>query len=336
VVRRFLRDRILTIGAVAIVLTIIGIMIWAGRTRPNTLPMDEARNALENGEAANAERALLQASKLDPGDPEPWVLLLEIMRVEDRQIEAQRIGWTAYQAVSSRSKRAILKAMTLALLADTPEDLARSTLARWIDADPSDIDARVALTQRIAASPRAQDPDRAARVASLSRIVEEHPNHIAAHEALALALADSGEPDRGREVLERWPPDGRDARYSRMKGRWDLEYDHKYARAIEEFQQSLKVLPHDWRTLYRLARAYRNAGMEEESKKASTDVEKLREGLDPLLLGRRLDKDLAALEDPKSRLDLADLCQRAGLVQLADAWRRDAQDRTAQHPNRHP
>jgi thioredoxin-like negative regulator of GroEL len=313
------------IGIALVVVTLMALMIWAGRPHPPTSPMMEAKKALERSEAARAEKSLIQATRLDPGDPQPWLLLLELLRVEDRQLEAQEVGWRAYQAVSESSRRKILRAMTLALLADTPEDLARTTLARWIEADPADVDARVALLQRIAMSPRAQDPDRAARVAALSAIVAEAPQHVAAHEALALALADSGEPDQGREVLKNWPVQGRDARYARLKGRWNLEYDHKPAEAVEAFRESLKALPHDWRTRYRLARALRNAGLEEEAKKASADVEKLREALDPLALGRRLDKDLAALDDPKSRLDLADLCERAGLTKLAEAWKRDTE-----------
>ncbi len=311
-------------AAVSLALIVLAIL-WLRPPRAPESAMNEARKALENGQAARAERALMRTIQLEPGDPEPWLLLLELLRVEDRQIEAQEIGWNAYRAVRGPSQRLVLRAMTLALLADTPEDLARSTLARWSDADPSDIDARVALLQRIALSPRAGDPDRASRIRSLSTIVAEHPKHIGAYEALILALADSGEPDRGREVLNVWPSAGRDARYSRLKGRWDLEYDHQPAQAAKAFRDSLKVLPHDWRTRYRLARALRNAGHEDEAKQAAVDVEKLREALDPISLGRRLDKDLAALGDPKSRLDLADLCQRASLLRLAEAWKRDAQ-----------
>lgn len=288
--------------------------------------MIEARKALENGQAAKAELALMRVVKLEPGDPVPWLLLLEILRVEDRQIEAQEIGWDAYRSVRGPSRRLVLRAMTLALLADAPDDLARTTLARWSDADPSDVNARVALLQRIAVSPTTEDPDRASRVASLSAIVAAHPGHVGAYEALVMALADSGDPDRGRGVLNTWPAQARDARYARIKGRWDLEYDHKPAQAVEAFRESLKVLPHDWRTRYRLARALRNAGREDEAKQAAVDVEKLREALDPVVLGQRLDKDLAALDDPKSRLDLAELCRKTGLLKLADAWRRDAQD----------
>ena len=222
-------------------------VIWAVRSQPLISPRDrhlaEARDALKSGHAARAEKALILASKVDPADPEPWLLRLEMLRLEDRQVEAQALGWEAYSAVRGRSRRDVLRAMTLALLADTPEDIARDTLGRWSEADPDDLDAAIALSQRLAASVRGGDPDRSARVASLSRIVAARPDHLNAREALILALADSGEPDRGREALDAWPESSRDARYHRLKGRWALEYDRRYAEAVASFTLAQDALP---------------------------------------------------------------------------------------------
>lgn len=284
----------------------------------------EAREALAAGQAARAERALIRQTELDPSDPEPWLLRLEMLRVEDRQTEAQSVGWEAYQAVRGPAQRQVLRAMTLALLADTPEEIARATLARWVEADRQDLDARVAQLQRMATSPRAGDPDRASRVAALSELVAAHPDHLAAREALILSLADSGDPDRGRAALDAWPPARRDARYHRLKGRWELEYDRRYPDAVASFTLALSDLPHDWRTHARLARALRNANRDADARRAAETVETLREALDPVVLGNRLDADLSSLDQPRSRLDLSDLCRRVGLSRLADAWSRDA------------
>jgi thioredoxin-like negative regulator of GroEL len=321
--------RAIGVGAAIVIAAVIAATLWLGGSQPRSSPRDrhlaDAREALSTGHAAKAEKALILASKIDPADPEPWLLRLEMLRVEDRQVEAQAIGWEAYSAVRGRARRDILRAMTLALLADTPEDIARDTLARWSEADPDDLDAAIALSQRLAASVRGGDPDRAARVASLSRLVASHPDHVNAREALILALADSGEPDRGREVLDAWPEPSRDARYHRLKGRWALEYDRRYPEAVASFTLAQEALPHDWRTRARLARALKNAGRLDESRAMAESVERLREALDPVTLGPRLDGDLAALDDPKSRLDLASLCDRVGLKRLAEAWRKDAE-----------
>ena len=319
----------LAIAAAVVLAVMVAVGAWSAFPRPAIRPADaawiEAREALRAGHASDAERALALASRFDPSDPEPWLLRLEILRVEDRQVEALRVGWAAYEAVPAAARRPVLRALTLALLADTPEDVGRSTLARWVAADPSDLDARVALFQRIAANPRAGDPDRPSRIASLSKILEEHPDHVAAREAMTQSLAEAGDPNRGRLVLDGWPASGRDARYFRLLGRWNLEYPpHDFARAVRSLERALEELPHDWRTRYRLARALRNAGRPVAADRAAEAVEKLREGLDPATLGQRLDADLGKLDDPASRLDLADLCARVGLERLAEAWSRDA------------
>ena len=87
------------------------------------------------------------------------------------------------------------------------------------------------------------------------------------------ALADAGEPDRGRVFLEGWPAAMRDARYWRLRGRWDLEYDHRPDQAIPAFRAALEVLPHDWRTHYRLARALRDPEPSRRGSKGGSDCQ---------------------------------------------------------------
>ena len=290
----------------------------------------EARAALAMGYAGQAERSLRRSVAADPIDPEPWRLLLEVLRVEDRTAEAQEAGWEAYDRVPAESRREVLRELTLALLADLPDDLVRTTLGRWIDADPADVDARVALSQRIASQPRAADPDRQTRLAELEGLLAEHPEHLGAREALIAGLADSGEPDRGRAALEGWPGPvgGRDGdpRYQRLRGRWDLEYDHRPAEAVTALRAALQVLPQDWRSWYRLARALSQLGRNAEAHQAAETVGRIREALDPAALGPRLDDDFRHLDDPRALRDLAALAAQVGLSRLADAWRAEAEN----------
>ena len=141
-------------------------------------------------------------------------------------------------------------------------------------------------------------------------------------EALATALADAGEPDRGRVVLDGWPgrESARDARYWRLRGRWDLEYDHRPERAVDACRKSVAELPQDWRSWSRLARALRMLDRDAEALQAAETVRRIREVLDPLTLGPRLDAAFAHRDDPAALRDLADLAGRAGLTRLADAW----------------
>lgn len=284
----------------------------------------EARACLALDRAAQAESALRRAIAADPGDAEPWRLLLQLCRVEERTWEARRLGEDATAAVLPSMRREVLRDATLALLADLPDEQARGALGRWVAADPSDVDARAALLRRAAAHPGDDGPDRADRIAALSAVLEGHPGHLAARELLVESLADAGDPVRGRQALDAWPKSARDGCYDRLLGRWQLDYDHDPAGAAASFQRALVDFPHDWRTHYRLARAWRALGRDDDARREAETVGRLREVLDPAALGPRLSADVGHLDDAASCRDLADLCARAGLSRLAEAWRREA------------
>lgn len=307
--------------------------LWAAVNRTDAADarsfLGEARAALALGRAAVAERALRASLQRDPAAPEPWLILLELLRLEDRGVEALSLGLQAYDAVPAEHRRALLRALTLALLADAPDELARTTLERWIAADPDDLDARAALDRRRTDHPRSTDPDLSSRVADLEARLARQPDHLNGREALILALAEQGQPARGRELLDGWPESGRDARYDRLRGRWALEYDHDDATAVEALGRALLALPHDWKTAYRRARALQRLGQVDAARTAAATVARLRETLDPARLGPRLDADLAKLDTPEAPLDLARLCDELGLAPLAAAWRRDAAEPTA-------
>ena len=301
---------------------------WEGlnRTRGATARtlLAEARADLALDRSGDAGRVLERASAIDPSLLEAWRARLDRLRVLDRPLEALRLGKVAESAVGLESARAILAPVTLAALAELPDDEARGRLDRWIAADPDDLDARVARLARVAANSHDGDPDRAARIAELSEILARDPDHVPAREALVVALADAGEVDRGRGVLEGWPEAARDARFDRLRGRWDLDYDHNPARAAGSFERALVDLPHDWKSHYGLARAYRALGRDLDARSSAEAVARLRERLDPVTLGPRLAGDLARLDDPRALLDLAALCEGVGLAHLAESWRREA------------
>jgi hypothetical protein len=284
----------------------------------------EARANLALDRAAEANRVLEQASVVDPTLLEVWRTRLDLLRVLDRPLEALRLGNLAGSAVESESRRAILALTTLAALAELPDDEARNRLDRWIVADSNDLDARVARLARVSANFHPGDPDRAARIAELTEILARNPAHVAAREALVVALGDAGEPDQGRQVLEAWPEASRDARFDRLRGRWDLDYDHNPAQAVRSYARALVDLPHDWKSHYGLARAYRALGRDGEARSEAETVALIRERLDPVRLGPRLADDLAKLDDPRALLDLSTLCEGVGLARLAESWRREA------------
>jgi len=295
--------------------------INAGSAATGATYLGEGRACLAQGLAAQAERVLRRAAAATPGELETWLLLLEILRVEDRPLEAFHLGWEALDAISPEDRPELLRELTLAALTDLPDNLARETLRRWIKVDPGDIDARVALLRRIGAEPRSDDPDRAARLAELSELLVSHPGHVGVREALVTALADAGEPERGRTLLESWPADQRDGRYWRLRGRWNLEHDHQPDQAARALRTALVDFPQDWRTHYRLARALQAVNHTVEAQHEAEAVGRIRELLDPLTLGPRLDASFVHLDDRAALGTLAELCDRAGLTRLAQAWR---------------
>jgi tetratricopeptide (TPR) repeat protein len=297
-----------------------------GRARGRTF-LGEAKACLALDRAAQAEAALRRAVAAEPSNPEPWGLWLELLRVEDRTLEAGRVGWEAYASVPPSARRGLLRDLTLALLADLPADLVHRALDRWIAADPADLDAHVARLRRVVAPGRPDDPDRPARIRALADLLARAPAHPGVREALATALADAGEPDEARRVLDAWPAldRDRDALYWRLRGRLDLDFDRQPARAVAAFERVLAEQPNDWKTRARLARALRALGRSEDARQAAETVARTREALDPATLGPRLQADLARLDDSRSLFDLADLAAGARLARLADAWRREAQ-----------
>jgi tetratricopeptide (TPR) repeat protein len=288
----------------------------------------EARAALAANRARQAETALTLACRDDPSHADAWRLRLRILRLEDRAVEARRVGAEALAAVPARSpsSASILREITLALLAQPPSDEARATLSAWVRADPSDLDALAALRRLMARDPRDGDPTRADRIAELEQTLAAAPGHVGVREALVLDLADAGRPDRGRALLDAWP-DGpaRDARLDRLRGRFDLDFDAAPARALEALDRALITLPHDWHTRYLRARALRQVGRVDDARAEADRVARLRELLDPPRLGPRLEASLQSPDDPRVALDLADLCAAAGLTDLAAAWRAQAQ-----------
>jgi thioredoxin-like negative regulator of GroEL len=299
---------------------VVRLAVWPG----SVPPLVAARSALAEGRAAHAERALIEATRADPADPVPWRLWLELLRLEDRRHDARRVGGEALQAVPPSARREVLAAWTLALLADVPTDMAREALRRFLDADPHDADAQVALLRRIAIDPRPGDPTPAQRVEALEALLADRPGHLGGREALVGAWYDLGEPAHASAVLDAWPTEARDSRYHRLDGRRALEFTRDPARAVAALRRAAADRPDDWTTHFLLARALYASGADSEARAAAETVTRLREVLEPTALGRRLDANLARRDDPAACLDLAALCDRVGLDDLADAWRREA------------
>jgi tetratricopeptide (TPR) repeat protein len=285
----------------------------------------EARAALQANRPSQAQAALDAAIQIAPRDPRPWLLRLEMLRLEDRPLDAQRLGWAAHAAVPPASQRRILIGLTLALLSAVPEPEARSTLDAWTRSDPACLDAELARLRLIASDPHPGDPTRAQRITRLTTLLAHQPNHPGLRERLIDELADAGEPALGRTALDAWPQPDRDARYDRQLGRWLLEFDHQPEAAVAPLTRALEALPFDAPTRYRLARALQQSGHEPEARAQVAALHRLREATEPAAIEPRL---AAAAADrantPQTARDMAALSDAVGLTRLANAWRAEA------------
>jgi len=286
-----------------------------------TTRLEEGRACLALGLAARGEEALRRAVEADPKAARAWALRLEILRVEDRWFDAAEVGRAALEAVDPEDRATVLRELTLAAISDLPDDLARDALKKWAAADPDDAEAEAALLRRIGADPRPDDPDRPTRLARLEELAARRPDLAGPREALATLLADGGDVERGRRVLEAWPEAARDGRYHRLVGRWRLEYDGRPEEAAEHLARALESAPHDWRTHYRLARALTILGRPEEAAREAKATARIREALDPMTRGPALEDAFAKVDRPSARATIADACARVGLDDLARAWR---------------
>jgi hypothetical protein len=138
---------------------------------------------------------------------------------------------------------------------------------------------------------------------------------------LVVSLADAGEIDRGRAVLDAWPA-GDDPRRDRLRARFVLDYDRKPEEAAEALGRVVARIPHDWRSHYHRARALRAVGRIDDANRAADMARRLRERLDPARLAARLVEDLREPVRSPALRDLAELCRELGLSRLAEEWER--------------
>ncbi len=283
--------------------------------------LKEGSACLAASRAGQAEAALRKAVAAAPDEAPAWLLLAMIQRVEDRQVDVLSVGRRAVDLVAAADRASLLREVTLAALTELPDHLARTTLDRWLAADPTDVDAEAALLRRIGADPRSDDPDRRTRRDRLEALSRSRPDHVGAREALAILLADGREDDAFRAVLDAWPVDGRDARYWRLVGRLNLDVDRRPEPAADAFRRALEELPHDWRSHYGLARALSKMNQPEAAAREAKAVARIREAIDPMVIGPILEESVVRLDQASARGAVANLCARVGLDWLAQAWR---------------
>lgn len=272
----------------------------------------QGRLLLELFRAREAETALREAARLEPGLMEARRLLVAIMGLQQRRIDFERdLGEMLDAAEVTRDPALILEVLRL-MTPGVPvipfDTISKTTDEGWIlrqclARDPSD----PSLRPPLARFHRLRGENAAAH-AVLDPWLLEHPDDLEARvEWIALAL-DEGEDDDVRPVMEPAPTWGvNSGSYSVLRALW-LQRRGRQDEAIQALEIARKLIPRDPEPSYRLSQLRREP----------RDLEQVQ-------AYQRLQKVVAGLTDdarPDSAIveEAARLCRVLGREREAKAW----------------
>ncbi|MDR3632190.1 MAG: tetratricopeptide repeat protein [Isosphaeraceae bacterium] len=264
-----------------------------------------------------AEAALSASFALDPTSEAGW-RLLGLYDEQDRRPEGRALAKRLYHLLPRPdSKRAALVEL---VREEVHQPAAAGIIARFspvTQANPGDFRSRLALGRALAREGR---PDEGLPL--LRSVVEKRPDDRAAREALLTALEDAGQVDALQPALEEARARGvADNVLARFEG-WLAQERNDWKSAIVAYQRAEESDGYDVKLEYRLSRALRLAGNEEEATRVERRIrsyQTARKALRQLFETRE-----AELRDHRSHPELfqqiADLRERMGYRDEARGW----------------
>ncbi|MDX2037338.1 MAG: tetratricopeptide repeat protein [Isosphaeraceae bacterium] len=279
-----------------------------------------------------AEAAWLVCNRYDPFHPTPPKFesaanmeLLELYAYEERWDDAHRVIWNAYDHADPIDHPAILVMRIRTEMERITPESAAAKLRVWVDADPADWEARLALARVEQTLGR---PDEADRL--IGRCLEERPNDPRAHRVKLAILYARGDLEAITAALEKLPPGSDDdpeiwkfrALASEKRGDWSS--------AVNSYLQALRIRPNDAELHYKLSVAEERVGNRDRAadhRRRNQELRKARAELTDAY-ERYLDADKGRAGAPDRAVAirrLADICDRLGWDRVAEGWRRLAQ-----------
>ena len=282
--------------------------------------VDWATTALRADRPMQALNILNIWKKKNPENPNGWLLLLDIYRILGQSEEILKVfnELKPYRNVSLSA--AVLAKVTLGLITDIDPQEVRSRLESWVRTEQNHASAASALLQRYLDNPLADDPNRDEQLQMGRDLVKRFPESMEARLVLFELFMTSGLSAEASELLQNWPESGRDRiAYYRLTGRFLQDFREDHQSAALAFQKALSQMPYDWKTRYRLARAYKATGREFESRSESVLMLKMRERLEPAVLEPQLNQAFPQGQPPVP-YQLIALLKDLELLELAEAW----------------
>jgi tetratricopeptide (TPR) repeat protein len=269
-----------------------------------------------------AEKAWVEALRLDPLVPEAGWLLVQLYDWQGRLDEARalalrlqaiepdqrdRVGWLlelVREDVHRPASRGLINSFE-PIVRDNPKDL-HTTLALGVAY------AREGLVDR--------------GLECLRDAVKAHPHDPGAWLALFTGLEEAGQMDVLAAALDRLPPElTDDPRFVKARGVVAQER-RDWSTAEAMYRRALEFWPQDLSVVYRLARVLRNAGKTREADRYGQQARTYSEARKELRALYEEIEPIARSLAPDSRPDLyrhiAELRERMGLRDEVEAWKR--------------
>ena len=301
---------------------------WPGR-RDDALI--EGQSYLDSKHAQAAERAFLICAQDDPLHPADPVkvsgaakALLALYMLEERLPEAQNALWQAYAQAAPSERGAILNQLMRAAVERIEPSEVVETLSGYLNADPSDWQARRGLAR---AEELLKNPARSDSL--LAECLRERPESIDGWNMRLSILIDRNQPEALAEAVRAMPAavssahDGviQEAQAIDRINAGELESARRFLEA------ALEADPFNPDTLYRLASVEQRLGQDQDAERhrlESQRIRKARQAIPEALVNyRNRERSSARREERAQAIDeLATICDTVGWERLGREWRK--------------
>jgi tetratricopeptide (TPR) repeat protein len=291
-------------------------------------PASAALVELYRGKAAyylrktgEAERAWLEALRLDPTVPEAGWSLLDLYYLQGRDEEGRRLALRLHEVEPDPTDRVQL---LLELVRQDAMPLAPGAVverfAPVVRRTPDDLQASIALGLGLVRDSRAEEG-----LALLRSMVEQRPEDPDAWDALLTGLDDSGELELMERTVEQLPTSLSEApRFARHRARIAQEQGD-WDTAASLYTIAAEDAPEDARLLYRLGRAIRYTGDRDEADRLTDrlkEIEEARNSVRELYEEANAEPDLGYPKHVDLYWWIAEHRERSGRLREALAWHR--------------
>ncbi len=270
-----------------------------------------------------AEEYWKEAIEKDPRIPEAGWALLDLYYVEFREDEAHDLAMRLYKVEPDPRDRANLLLELIRREAQLPDPESIVNMLKEIVAiDPEDLHGQLGLGLAYVKNSRLETG-----LELLREVERKHPDRVEVWDVLLTAL-ELADPDGLAAALKRIPEKFHsDARFAYFYGR--VAQDKlDWKTAIEAYSRAWESRPYDSRLAYRLSRALRLMGKDDESRSFAKQfegrigaIEAARKQIRDIYVEATSTQNLGVVSRPSMYEKLASLRERMGRDDEAKRWR---------------